>query len=96
MNLKNFVITSFFLGVSFLSFSQHTYSFEVESLNDKDPKKVLEDFSQHIEEYDKHSKEGVFYFESKVIYTEENFKEVAAATGYTINGFKMTSKNEDQ
>lgn len=96
MNLKTFIIASFLIGLSFLSFSQHTYSFEVESLDNKDPKEVLNDFSQYIEEYNKHSEDGVFYFESKIVYTEENFKEIAAATGYEINSFKITSKKEDE
>ncbi|RYM35457.1 hypothetical protein ERX46_00255 [Brumimicrobium glaciale] len=96
MYLKNYVITSFFIGFSFLSFSQHKYAFEVESLNDKQPKEVFDDFSQHLEEYDKHIEDGVFFFESKIVYTEENFKEIAAATGYTIKEFKITSKREDE
>ena len=95
MYLKIYIIASFLIGASFSSFSQHIYSFEVESLNSKDPKEVLKDFSQHIEEYNKHSEDGVFYFESKIVYTEENFKEIASATGYVINAFNITSKKED-
>lgn len=96
MHLKIYLLASFLMGVSFLSYSQHIYSFEIESLDNKDPKEVLKDFSQYLEEYNKHSEDGVFYFESKIVYTEENFKEIAAATGYEINAFKITSKKEDE
>ena len=94
MDLKNYVITSFFIVISFLSFSQHKYSFEVESLNNKAPQEVLEDFSQYLDDYNKEFVEGVFFFESKTVYTEENFKEVAAAAGYTIKKFNITSRKE--
>lgn len=96
MRFKNYMITSLFIGFSFLSFSQYKYSFEVESLNDKSPKEVLKDFSQHIEESNKNIEEGVFFLESEVSYTEENFKEIAAATGYVIKNFNITSKREDE
>ncbi|PKR82302.1 hypothetical protein CW751_02930 [Brumimicrobium salinarum] len=96
MNLKNFIITSFFIGASFVSFSQYTYSFEVSSFNNNSPKQVLSDFTQHIEESDQYIKEGVFYIDSKISYTEENFKEIASATGYTINRFKITTVRKDQ
>jgi hypothetical protein len=94
MNSKNSFITSFFIVISFLSFSQHKYSFEVESINDKAPEEVLEDFSQYLDDYNKEYEEGVFFFESKTVYTEENFREVAAATGYAIKGFNITSRRE--
>ncbi|HZH85736.1 MAG TPA: hypothetical protein VFD77_00370 [Brumimicrobium sp.] len=94
MNSNSYFITFFFIVISFFTFSQHKYSFEVESLNNKAPQEVLEDFSQYLEDYNKEFVEGVFFFESKIVYTEENFKEVAAATGYTIKDFKITSRRE--
>lgn len=96
MCLKNCVITAFFIGISFLSFSQYKYSFEVESLNNKSPKEVLKDFSQHIEENNARIEEGVFFLESKISYTENNFKEIAAATGYTLRKFEIISKGEEE
>lgn len=94
MNSNNFLITAFFTVISFFTFSQNKYAFEVKSLNNKSPQEVLEDFSRHFEEDHKEYVEGVFFIESKTVYTEDNFKEVAAATGYTLKGFKIISREE--
>ena len=77
-------------------YSQYNYEIQIESFNDKQPKEVLDDISQYIEDYNRHIKDGVFFFESKVLYTEENFYEIAAATGYTIKEFEIISKSEDE
>jgi len=94
--VKNYLLSFFFVGISFFSFSQYKYSLEVESFNDKHPKEVLDDISQYIEDYNRHIKDGVFLFESKVLYTEENFYEIAAATGYIIKEFKVLSDIKEE
>jgi len=82
------------LFVGTIGYSQYNYEIQLESFNDKQPKEVLDDFSRYIEVISKHFNDGIFFFQSNVLYTEENFNEIAAVTGYNIQEFKITSQNE--
>ena len=97
MRLSNYLMTILFVGFSFFSISQHKYSLEVESFNGKQPTEVLDEITQYIVDYNKYFEDGIFFFESKILYTEENFREISAVTGYIIKEFKVLSdiKEED-
>lgn len=92
--LKNYVITSFFIGFSFLSFSQHKYAFEVESLNDKQPKEVFDEFSQHLEEYDKHIEDGVFFLNLKSSTPKKILKKLQQLLATQLKSLKSPLKEK--
>lgn len=88
------LLTIGILLISSLGYSQYNYKIELESLNNKEPKEVLDDISQHIEVCGNHFENGVFFFKSKTLYTESNFNEIASATGYTIKEFEIIPPNK--
>ena len=96
MKLKTLSLI-FLFSVFFVisSYSQYKYEIQLESFNDRSPQKVLEEISDYIEDSIKEVKEEILFFQTKVRYTEDNFREIAATAGYSIKSFKIIPKNED-
>lgn len=93
--ILRYLMTTTLLIIGSVCYSQYKYEIKLVSLNGLHPKEVLTDIAKHTEVYSKHYDDRVFFFESKVLYTEENFNEIAAATGYTIKEFKIMDKKEN-
>lgn len=96
MMRKNYSLILIFLGITLCSFSQHTYSLELNSYNGKHPKEVLDDISQHFDNYNRHITDEVIVFESKVPISNEKMTEIVEVSGYTIKEFKLVSTKEEE
>src|SRR5690554_587957 len=93
---KNYCLILILQGITLCSFSQHTYSLELNSYNGKHSKEVLDDISQHFDNYDRHNTHEVIVFESKVPISNEKMTEIAEVSAYTIKEFKLVSTKEEE
>ncbi|HZH86694.1 MAG TPA: hypothetical protein VFD77_05205 [Brumimicrobium sp.] len=96
MKSKNKFIVILFMGFSFFSYSQYQYSLEVSSFKGEHPKTVYDDFGKYLDIHTQSIKDSVFFFESKRLYTEDNFKEISEANGYTVKTFKLLSDRNQE
>ena len=92
--LSLILLFSVFFVIS--SYSQYKYEIQLESFNGNNQREVIIDIAEYLEDYERNHKDGVFFFKSKTRYTEEDFREIAAAAGYKIIDFKIVAKNEDE
>ncbi len=89
------ILTLAILLTSFIGYSQFNYSIKLSTLNGFHPKKVLNDISKKIDIYNKHYEQKAFYFESKVLLTEEQISKIISSEGYIIEEFKVISRKEE-
>jgi hypothetical protein len=95
MNTKK-ILTVLLLSISFLGYSQYNYEIKLLSLKSLHPKVVLNDIAKKTEIYNKRYDDDMFYFSSKIRFTEERFNEIVISAGYSLEEFKLIANKEEE